>query len=60
MDKEVAEAINNACAMTREKIAQEVQERHNDGADFDKNWTNHHGLFRCDCDELIKFIRSNK
>jgi hypothetical protein len=41
----------------REQIAQEVQQRHDDGSDFDKNWTNHHGLDRCDCDDLVAFIR---
>lgn len=41
----------------RERIALAVQQRHNDGSDFAKQWSNHHGLNRCDCDELVEFIR---
>ena len=41
----------------RERIALAVQKRHDDGSDFNKQWTNHHGLDRCDCDELVEFIR---
>ena len=44
----------------REQIALEVQQRHDDGSNFDKEWTNHHGLNRCDCDDLVAFIRSKK
>jgi hypothetical protein len=39
------------------EIAQKVQQRHNDGSSFEKEWTNHHGLDRCDCDELVQFIK---
>jgi hypothetical protein len=39
------------------EIAQKVQQRHDDGSSFDKEWTNHHGLDRCDCDELVQFIK---
>ena len=39
------------------EIAQKVQQRHDDGSSFDKEWTNHHGLYRCDCDELVQFIK---
>jgi len=42
----------------REQIALEVQQRHDDNSSFDKKWTNHHGLDRCDCEELVAFIRS--
>jgi len=41
----------------RERIALAVQKRHDDGSDFNKEWSNHHGLDRCDCDELVEFIR---
>ena len=39
------------------EIAQKVQNRHDDGSSFEKEWTNHHGLYRCDCDELVQFIK---
>lgn len=39
------------------EIAQKVQNRHDDGSSFEKEWTNHHGLCRCDCDELVQFIK---
>jgi len=39
------------------EIAQKVQQRHDDGSSFEKEWTNHHGLDRCDCDELVQFIK---
>ncbi len=41
----------------RERIALAVQQRHDDGSSFGRQWTNHHGLMRCDCDELVEFIR---
>ena len=41
----------------RERIALAVQKRHDDASDFAKQWINHHGLDRCDCDELVEFIR---
>ena len=41
----------------RERIALAIQKRHDDGSDFAKQWINHHGLDRCDCDELVEFIR---
>ncbi len=40
-----------------EKVALAIQQRHDDGSSFEREWTNHHGLMRCDCDELIEFIR---
>ena len=43
-----------------EKVALAVQQRHDDGSDFAKQWSNHHGLDRCDCDELVDFIRGLK
>ena len=42
---------------TVEKVALAIQQRHDDGSSFEREWTNHHGLMRCDCDELIEFIR---
>jgi len=45
---------------TVEKVALAIQRRHDDGSSFDKQWTNHHGLMRCDCDELIQFVRDLK
>ena len=44
----------------RERIALAVQKRHDDASDFAKQWINHHGLDRCDCDELVQFIRGIK
>jgi hypothetical protein len=44
----------------RERIALAIQQRHDDGSDFAKQWINHHGLDRCDCDELVQFIRGIK
>ena len=41
----------------RERIALAIQKRHDDASDFAKQWINHHGLNRCDCDELVEFIR---
>ena len=45
---------------TIEKVALAIQQRHDDGSSFDKQWSNHHGLDRCDCDELVDFIRGLK
>lgn len=39
------------------KVALAIQQRHDDGSSFEREWTNHHGLMRCDCSELIEFIR---
>ena len=40
-----------------EKVALAIQQRHDDGSYFGREWTNHHGLMRCDCAELVEFIR---
>ena len=45
---------------TIERVALAIQQRHDDGSDFAKQWSNHHGLDRCDCDELVDFIRGLK
>jgi hypothetical protein len=50
----------NSAIEEREIIALAVQKRHDDGSDFNKEWSNHHGLDRCDCDELVEFIRGLK
>lgn len=50
-------SIDTSAIQERERIALAVQQRHDDGSDFAKQWTNHHGLDRCDCDELVEFIR---
>jgi len=47
----------NSNIETVEKVALAIQQRHDDGSSFEREWTNHHGLMRCDCDELIEFIR---
>ena len=47
----------NSDIETVEKVALAIQQRHDDGSSFEREWTNHHGLMRCDCDELIEFIR---
>lgn len=33
-----------------------VKARHADGGIGGNNWTNHHGLERCDCDDLIEWL----
>ena len=45
---------------TIERVAQLIQQRHDYGSIGGKEWTNHHGLMRCDCDELVQFIRGIK
>jgi hypothetical protein len=45
---------------TIERVALAIQQRHDDGSIGGKEWTNHHGLDRCDCDELVQFIRGIK
>ena len=47
----------NSDIETVEKVALAIQQRHDDGSSFEREWANHHGLMRCDCDELIEFIR---
>jgi len=38
-------------------MAKMIKERHDMGSSFDKGqWTNHHGLDRCDCDALIEWV----
>ena len=44
----------------RDQIADEVWQRHLDGGIGGKQWTNQHGLLRCDCDELVYFIKNKK
>lgn len=39
-----------------QEVADAIKKRHDDGSSFEKEWTNHHGLLRCDCDELYQFI----
>lgn len=41
---------------TKQTIIEAIKFRHNDGGIGGKNWTNHHGLLRCDCDELVEFL----
>ena len=41
-------------------IADAVWQRHLDGSGDGKVWSNHHGLMRCDCEELVEFIRGLK
>ena len=48
---------DNSESKAIEKVALAIQQRHDDGSSFEKGWTNHHGLMRCDCAELIEFIR---
>ena len=48
----------NAEQRAIEKVALAIQERHDNGSSFAKAWSNHHGLLRCDCDELVEFVRS--
>ena len=50
-------SVDTSAIQERERIALAVQQRHDDGSDFAKQWINHHGLNRCDCDELVEFIR---
>ena len=50
------EAIKEA----QSSIAQAIEKRHSDGSSFAKEWSNHHGLMRCDCDELVQFIKKIK
>lgn len=47
----------NSDIETIEKVALAIQQRHDEGSSFEREWTNHHGLMRCDCDELVQFIR---
>jgi len=47
----------NSDAKAIERVVLAIQQRHDDGSDFAKQWINHHGLDRCDCDELIEFVR---
>ena len=52
-----AKAATDATSMVKSNIIQAVLKRHEDGSNFDKEWSNHHGLMRCDCDELIEFLK---
>ena len=47
------EAVKEA----QSSIAKAVEKRHSDGSNFKIEWSNHHGLMRCDCDELVQFIK---
>lgn len=44
----------------RDQIADEVWQRHLDGSSGGTQWTNHHGLMRCDCEDLVYFIKNKK
>jgi len=34
-----------------------IKDRHDRGSSFDNGqWTNHHGLDRCDCEDLVQWI----
>jgi hypothetical protein len=41
---------------TKQEIIAAVKFRHKDGGIGGTNWTNQHGLDRCDCDDLIEFL----
>lgn len=50
----------NSDIETIEKVVLAIEQRHENGSSFDKQWSNHHGLMRCDCAELVRFIRGIK
>jgi len=41
---------------TKNEILAALKFRHNDASIGGNNWSNQHGLDRCDCDELFEFI----
>ena len=45
---------------TKQEIIAAIKFRHDDAGINGKNWSNHHGLLRCDCDELIEFLEGLK
>lgn len=48
---------HNFVKKVREKIADELWQRHLDGGIGGTEWTNHHGLERCDCEDMVKWVR---
>jgi hypothetical protein len=55
---------NNNCDMThkvvqavRKRLVEAVWQRHLDGSAGGTEWTNHHGLDRCDCAELVEWMK---
>jgi hypothetical protein len=44
----------------RKELANEIWQRHLDGSDFKVQWTNHHGLERCDCEELVEWLKNSE
>ena len=42
----------------KNELIEALQFRHNDAISGGSNWSNHHGLYRCDCDELIEFVKN--
>ena len=57
MDRCCAKAATDAADMARSNMIQAIWQRHLDGSDFKVQWTNHHGLDRCDCEELVEWLK---
>jgi hypothetical protein len=60
MDRCCAKAAQDAAKITKDNIIQAIWQRHLNGSDFNVNWSNHHGLLRCDCDELVEWLRNEQ
>jgi hypothetical protein len=51
---------SKAAKKERQNIIQMIKQRHDNGSIGGTEWTNHHGLDRCDCDELIEWLEGIK
>ena len=49
-----------AAKKERHNIIEMIKQRHANGSSGGIEWTNHHGLERCDCDELIEWLEKLK
>jgi hypothetical protein len=50
---------HKAVKKVRESMINAVWQRHLDGSIGGTEWTNHHGLDRCDCEELVEWMKKN-
>lgn len=41
----------------KQEFADMIKDRHT-RLSSSEEWTNHHGLYRCDCEELVEWVES--
>jgi hypothetical protein len=45
--------------LDKKRLIEMIKDRHTNQSSFDTGeWTNHHGLDRCDCEDLVEWVES--